>query len=397
MPTSTGVTTQDGAILTGAVVAGAEAPRMRGELFRSNELLAGIPDSAFERFRSRIEVVEFAAGELIFNEDDPGDCLYLIASGAVKISKKGRGGQQETLSVLTDGDFFGEMALVDAGRRSAQASAESACVLGRVDQQAWALLLQVAAQEVLGNFTRTVTKRLRHNNQHFIDEMMRNERLSLLGATISSIMHDMNNPITSILAACELMKGRTDDPVLSDRMVKIIRDSVDRMQTMARELVEFSSGNTRLDVQPTPVSKFLDALDDELERCRQMKVDVTTDIQYDGEIDVDYQRMVRVFSNLVRNARQAMKKTDGGRLVLRIDRTDEGIAFEVADTGCGIPKEILPRVFEPFVTHGKSHGTGLGLAIAKSIVDAHGGTIQVRSTEGAGTTFAVNMPVQSRG
>jgi signal transduction histidine kinase len=227
--------------------------------------------------------------------------------------------------------------------------------------------------------------------------MMRNERLSLLGATISSIMHDMNNPISSILAACELMKGRTGDVVLTDRMVKIIRDSVDRMQTMARELVEFSSGNTRLDVQPTPVSKFLDALDGELERCRQMKVDVTTDIQYDGEIDVDYQRMVRVFSNLVRNARQAMKKTDGGRLVLRIDRTDEGVAFEVADTGCGIPKEILPRVFEPFVTHGKSHGTGLGLAIAKSIVDAHGGTIQVRSTEGAGTTFAVNMPVQSRG
>lgn len=389
------MTTQDGAVLAGAVVA-AEGQRIGGELFRSNELLVGISDAAFDRFRSQIDVVEFTAGQIIFKEDDPGDCLYLIAIGAVKISKKGRGGQQETLSVLTDGDFFGEMALVDAGRRSAQAAAESACVLGRVDHQAWALLLQVAAQEVLGNFTRTVTKRLRINNRHFIDEMMRNERLSLLGATISSIMHDMNNPISSILAACELMNGRTNDVVLTDRMVGIIRQSVGRMQTMARELVEFSSGTTRLDVRPTPVAALLDALEDELQRCREMSIDVRTNILYDGEVDVDYQRMLRVFGNIVRNARQAMKKTEGGRLVLRVEKTGNAVAFEVTDTGCGIPKEILPRVFEPFVTHGKAHGTGLGLAIAKSIIEAHGGTIEVRSTEGAGTAFAINMPVQTR-
>ena len=388
---------QDGAVLTGTLIPTIEAPAAECQaLFRSNQLLAGIPEAAFERFAKRIELVRFTAGQIIFLEDDPGDCLYLIASGSVKISKKGRGGQQETLSVLTDEDFFGEMALVDSGVRSAQACAETTCVLGRVDREAWALLLQVAAQEVLGNFTRTVTKRLRHNNQHFIDEMMRNERLSLLGGTISSIMHDMNNPISSILAACELMNGRTDDPVLLERMIRIIRESVGRMQTMAREIMDFSSGNTQLDLQPTAVTKLVDALENELQRCRQMNVDVQTEILYDGDIDIDYQRMLRVFSNLVRNARQAMKTTDGGRLILRVERTDDGVAFEVADTGCGIPKDILPRVFEPFVTHGKAQGTGLGLAIAKSIVDAHGGTIQVRSTEGAGTTFAVNMPVQTR-
>ena len=389
---------QDGAVLTGTLISTAEYPAADGRaLFRSNQLLVGIPESAFERFAGRIELVRFTTGEVIFLEDEPGDCLYLIASGSVKISKKGRGGQQETLSILTEEDFFGEMALVDAGRRSAQATADSTCVLGRVDREAWTLLLQVAAQEVLGNFTRTVTKRLRHNNQHFIDEMMRNERLSLLGGTISSVMHDMNNPITSILAACELMRGRAADTVLIERMVGIIRDSVARMQTMAREMVEFSSGNTLLDVKSTPVAKLIDSLDDELQRCRQVNVDVQTELLYDGEIDVDYYRMQRVFSNLVRNARQAMKKTEGGRLVLRVERTGDGVAFEVADTGCGIPKEILPRVFEPFVTHGKSHGTGLGLAIAKSIVDAHGGTIEVRSTEGAGTSFAINMPVPTPG
>ena len=387
---------QDGAILTRTLLPATETPPDRyADLFRANQLIVGLPQAAYDAFNREIQTVKFSAGQVIFQEDDPGDCLYLIASGSVKISKKGRGGQQETLTILTEEDFFGEMALVDAGTRSAQATAETACVLGRVDEAAWALLLRLAAQQVLGNFTRTVTKRLRHNNQHFIDEMMRNERLSLLGGTISSVMHDMNNPITSILAACELMKGRGDDPVLIDRMTGIIRDSVARMQTMAREMVEFSSGNTQLDVQSTPVTKLLDSLDHELQRCRQMNVDVRTEVLYDGDVDVDYGRMQRVFSNLVRNARQAMKNTDGGRLTLRVQRTEDGVAFEVADTGCGIPKDILPRVFEPFVTHGKSHGTGLGLAIAKSIIDAHGGTIQVHSREGAGTTFAVNMPVQT--
>src|ERR1022692_2398013 len=160
------------------------------ELFRANLLIQGIPDVSFHRLARQIAVRRCDPGEIIFNEGDPGNCLYLIAQGSVKISKKGRGGRQETLTYLPQGDFFGEMALVDSGRRSAQASAQRACVLGCVDRQAWALLLSIAAPQVLSNFTRSVTKRLRSNNQHFIEEVMRNERLSLLGSTISSVMHD---------------------------------------------------------------------------------------------------------------------------------------------------------------------------------------------------------------
>ena len=131
-----GITLQDGAVLTGTLIpnrssGGVETRTSdRGELFRSNQLIVGIPEAAFGEFSRQIDLVEFAPGHVIFQEDDQGDCLYLIASGSVKISKRGRGGQQETLTYLTEEDFFGEMALVDAGRRSAQATAETACVLG---------------------------------------------------------------------------------------------------------------------------------------------------------------------------------------------------------------------------------------------------------------------------
>src|SRR6185295_1702485 len=116
-----------------------------------------------------IEVIHYGGGETIFAEDEPGDCLFLIGKGSVKISKKGRGGQQETLAHLAERDFFGEMALVDSGRRYAQASAVGYTVLGRIDRVGWDLLLHLAPHEVLGNFTRSVTKRLRNNNQHFIE------------------------------------------------------------------------------------------------------------------------------------------------------------------------------------------------------------------------------------
>lgn len=359
-------------------------------LFRANQLLAGIPDAAFERFGSAIETVEFAPDELIFEEGALGDCVYLIARGSVKISKKGRGGQQETLTYLSEGDFFGEMALVDDGLRSAQASAHTECVLGRVDQKGWGLLFQVAANEVLGNFTRAITRRLRQNNQHFIEEMMRNERLSMLGATVSSIVHDMNNPLSCILAASEMMSAHSKDALIN-RMSGLITDAVRRMEVMTRELVEFSRGTTRLNVRPTSIAELLDGLEHEFHECRAANIEVHTDVLDRGEIQVDAQRMVRVLSNLVRNAREAMLST-GGQVKFRVDRQGDAASFEVSDTGCGISPEVLPRIFEPFVTHGKAHGTGLGLAISKSIVDAHGGKIAVQSTENAGTTFLITIP-----
>lgn len=141
--------------------------------FRNNALLGGISDGIYAELTDKIRVIQCSPNEIIFEENDSGDSLYLIAEGSVKISKRGRAGQQETLAYLMECDFFGEMALVDTGQRSAQAAAVGHVVVGRIDREGWDLLLQLAPQQVLANFTRSVTKRLRHNNQHFIEEVMR--------------------------------------------------------------------------------------------------------------------------------------------------------------------------------------------------------------------------------
>jgi len=87
--------------------------------FRSNALLAGITDEVYDALADKISVIRCSPNEIIFEENDPGDSLFLIAEGSVKISKRGRAGQQETLAYLMEGDFFGEMALLTGEMRTA--------------------------------------------------------------------------------------------------------------------------------------------------------------------------------------------------------------------------------------------------------------------------------------
>ena len=366
-------------------------PPERG-FFRPNELLAGISEEAYAEIESKIEVIQCEPREVIFDEDQPGDSLYLIAQGSVKISKRGRAGQQETLTFLMERDFFGEMALVDSGRRSAQAAAVGHTVLGRIDRQTWDLLLRLAPHEVLSNFTKAITKRLRNNNQHFIEEMMRNERLSLLGTTISSIVHDMNNPIACILGACEVMQAKIHNE-LTDKMANMIRDAVEKMETMTRELIDFSRGNTQLHMQLLTVNDLLRLLEPDFAKCGP-GIDVRLEVLFEGQLQVDKHRILRVFGNLIRNAREAMRSGESNMLRFTAKRVGAKVEFEVADTGSGIPAQLLPRVFEPFVTHGKSNGTGLGLAISKAVIEAHKGTISVTSSD-AGTSFRIELPLQA--
>lgn len=359
------------------------------DLIRQNQLLAGLEETAFQRIAEEIELLRYGPDEMIFEEDDPGDCLFLIVQGGVKISKKGRGGQQEVLAHLAQHDFFGEMAVVDSGRRSARASAEGDTILGQVDRSDWDLLLRLAPHQVMRNFSRAVSARLRNNNQHFIEEMMRNERLSLLGTTVSAIAHDMNNPISSIMSACHIVQTTTQDKVTA-RMADLIRDAVKRMEMMTQELVDFSRGKTNLQLKAFTVAELIEGLDADLEKCRPY-FEVRVDLRYVGKLHGDRHRLLRVFGNLIRNAREAMKPNVGNRLEFTISRIGDVARFEVADTGCGIPQDLLPKLFEPFATFGKENGTGLGLAISKSVVDAHHGTIAVKSNE-QGTTFTVELP-----
>ena len=357
-----------------------------------NSLFAGLPPEAVDAAGERMRTVFFPAGEVIFEEGDAGHDLYLVLAGRVRVTVRGREQQGEILQTFEAGDFFGEMALVDHGPRSATATAEDSCLLGLLDEEAFRFIMHAAPAEFSMNFIRAVVERLRHANTHFVEEIVRNERLSLLGRMSSSIIHDFKNPMATILFACQMIERKAADPQMA-RFTTIIDGAVDQMVGMTQELLEYSRGNTQLNIERVLVGTLVAQLEEQfLARLPEQGIRVERSIGYVGWVNVDAPRFLRLLLNLLKNAQEAMSA--GGILRFAVQEEGEWLVWEIADNGNGMPPDVLARVFEPFVTHGKSNGTGLGMTIAKSVAEAHGGGIEIASEEGRGTICVVRVPLK---
>jgi signal transduction histidine kinase len=359
--------------------------------FRENHLFDGVPAGVLEEIAPSIQIIDFGENDIVFREGDPGDALYLVGSGSIRISKLGRGGQQETLGFIGRGSFFGEMALLDQQPRSAMATAAESSVLGLVGDGAFQRILEIAPSRLHLNFLHSVTARLRNVNSHFITEMMRNERLSLVGTMANSIIHDLKNPIHIVRYCSHFIAKDSKDPKVAE-LTKMIDTAMDGMLAMTQELLDYARGSTTsFDLKPVSIWRVLDELNEQALRILPTKnIQFIKNVVYEGQIQVDLSRFSRMLCNLVKNAREAMPQ--GGILTLSAEQVNAEIVLRISDTGVGIPPEILPKLFEPFVTHGKSNGTGLGLAIAKTIVEGHHGKISVTSEVGSGTTVEVRLP-----
>ena len=365
------------------------SPSLSVDRFYRNRLFEGIEREVLQEITLDLEVAEFQDDEVIFREGDRSNLLYLVGEGSVRISKLGRGGQQETLGYIESGNFFGEMALLDGEPRSAMAAAVGPTVLGVVDEATFQRILENAPSRLHLNFLRSVTQRLRQINSHFISEVMRTERLSMVGAMAGMIIHDLNNPICTVRCCCDVIARESSNPTLLEATA-LLNGAVNGMLAMTQELLDYTRGSIALEKRRIRIGQLLGELAEQsLPLLGEKSVDLVLRLDHDGEIEVDANRFLRVLANLVKNAREAMPH--GGTLTIATEEQDDEIIFRISDTGVGIPAEILPQLFEPFVTHGKANGTGLGMAIAKSVVEAHKGKISVASEVGRGTTVEIRI------
>ena len=359
-------------------------------MLQQNCLFAGVSAERLAELARAAEVVRFAPGDIIFEEAQPGDCMYLVTEGSVKISKLGRADHQETLDFIPAGNFFGEMALIDGHARSAQASAALPTTVVRVDREGFRRIVLNGPEGLQMNFLRSITERLRGANSHFIAELTRQERLSTVGTMANSILHDLRNPMTIITGCAELVGMKSEVPAMKE-FSRAILGAVSRMEDMIQELLDFARGQSSLQFKRSPAMSVLDDLDVQLVHLLPVTIHVRRETHCESSILVDAGRFSRVLLNLIKNAVEAMPQ--GGVITIALTEDAESVCFKISDTGQGIPPELLPRLFEPFATHGKSKGTGLGLAIARSVVEAHRGTISVASKPGLGTTFEIRLPL----
>ena len=222
-------------------------------------------------------------------------------------------------------------------------------------------------------------------------EIARSRRLASLGSLAAGVAHEIRNPLSSLKGFATYFRERYRENPADRETADVMIAEVDRLNRVIGQLLEFARPMTMTKV-PTSLPMVLrHALKTVEGQARKQGIAIETDFPAQiGEVPLDADRISQVFMNLFLNALAAMEA--GGTLRVSLARQDERtVRISVSDTGAGIRKEDLPRVFDPYFTT-KPSGTGLGLPIIQKIVEAHGGQISLTSEPGQGTTATVLLP-----
>lgn len=233
------------------------------------------------------------------------------------------------------------------------------------------------------------------NSRHY-QRLKERDRLAALGEMAAGLAHEIRNPLGAIKASAQyLTEGEFHEG--DGEFLDIIVDEVDRLNRVVGSFLDYARPS-RGHPSPTDVN---DAVERTIRlvrpECDAAGVDVVLELGSElPRVSIDVEQMRQVLLNLMNNAVQAMEGLPDKRIVVstelgKPERSRACARVCVRDTGRGIPDDVLPLLFVPFVTT-KQRGTGLGLAISQRIVSASGGRIEVRTESGAGTTFAVILP-----
>ncbi len=224
---------------------------------------------------------------------------------------------------------------------------------------------------------------------HSEERLNKAQRLESLGVLAGGIAHDFNNLLTGVFCHVDMARRNLEQDAPARRWLDDTMTVLDNARGLARQLLTFSSGGG-----PTLSSHSLGHLLQASARFVLSGSNVTAQLSIPDDLwpcDVDPIQIRQVVDNLVLNARQAMP--EGGRVFIHAENVDSEprqVEIRISDEGSGIPQDVADRVFDPFFTT-KDTGSGLGLATVHSIVEKHGGTVELGAAEGGGAQFRIRL------
>ena len=233
---------------------------------------------------------------------------------------------------------------------------------------------------------------------HLEEQIRATQKMATLGTMACLVAHEFNNILTPMINYSELALQNQDDVELIRKALTTTIEHGNRAAMVIQSMlgVVRDQGHERKTVGLLKiVDESLACLGRDLNRDQ---IKVNRHIPDDLTVHAIPGQLLQVFLNLLVNARQAMAETGGVLTVRGRQGQDEWVIVEISDTGCGIQSDMIDTIFDPFVstkTHAKKidqKGTGLGLMVCKDIIEKHGGTIDVHSEFGTGTTFTIRLP-----
>lgn len=368
----------------------------------------------------------FDAGHIVFRDGDPGDCLYSILSGELRVLKQLEDGSMVELGRLGPGDSFGEVALLDGGPRSSTVQALTSCQVFSLSRDAFlgALpdsprLLAAVLAGLVAHVRASSELLLREElEQRAVRAEMELERHRALTQMVAGVAHEINTPLGIVNTAASIVRQRTSSEELiravSDTPARVefedIREAVDLIQANIQRAHKLIGNFKQLSVsQITDVREVLslvsvveDAIALFALSARQAKLEirVSNTLPDAAQTWIGYRGfLTQVVLNLLTNIeRYAYPEATGGLAEVLIGDgpggTEPQFTVTVRDFGRGMSLEAVSRVFEPFYTTGRAKGaTGLGMAIVHNLVTcALKGQVTVTSEPERGTAVTIMFP-----
>jgi signal transduction histidine kinase len=222
------------------------------------------------------------------------------------------------------------------------------------------------------------------------EQMMHSEKLALLGRLTTGIVHEIGNPLTSVFSFVQMLKEKEQDEFKMESL-----ETIDLYMNRISDILKNLSGFSKIPPLNLKSCKVNSLIENALSLIQYDKrvneITIVRDLLPDmPKITTDENYFSQVIVNIILNAADAMP--DGGTLTIRSSINDRNVVIAFEDTGVGIPKENLARIFDPFYTT-KEKGTGLGLAVCQNIIEKLNGSLSVESELNKGSRFVITLPV----
>ena len=250
--------------------------------------------------------------------------------------------------------------------------------------------INIGKIDELGELADNLNKMTKQLNQSQ-ESLLRSERLASLGYMAAGMAHEIKNALVPLKTLTDMLSISGNDPAFTTKFNELVPKEIERINILSTDLLHYSR-------PAEPVFEYLD-LNEAVEetdkflevQAKKKNVAIKLKLSKISEVKADRNKMIEVLTNLILNAIEAMSK---GEIVISSYEKDDKVVIEISDNGPGIPPENMNRVFLPFFTT-KKEGTGMGLALTQRIIADHGGSIELKSTHGVGTSFFLSFPKKS--
>jgi signal transduction histidine kinase len=375
-----------------------------------HQVFPGLSEKDLAELASVAKLRNYPPGTILCHEGRAEEVFYVIVSGRAEVSKQIQADMERVLHRPGPGEFFGEIALVQEGPRTASVRTIEPTTVLEIGREAFMSVLQRSASMAV-RIMLQVTCRLRDADQRSIADLRRKNvelaqayaelaaQQKLRSEFLTTVAHELRTPLTAGTGYLQLVNSGAVPPAQASQFLEAVSNNLDTVVHLVNNILFLQELELITpEFKPLAIGEVvLKAVEEIAKRASEGGLTVNTQIQQKlPQVMGDAGGLSRAIGALLDNA--VKFSPAGGEINIRIQADDSAVSIEISDPGIGFPMEQLEDVCRPFtrVEETGGHlfgGVGLGIPIAKQVVEAHGGHIEIESEVNKGSTFTVVLPV----